>query len=52
MRWLRPWKEVDRQTSPNIRKADIDGVNSKKYQDFIDAHRDSAISDETQDDRN
>ncbi len=37
-------------TSFAIKIIDIDGVNSKKYQDFIDAHRADAILDEPTDD--
>jgi hypothetical protein len=33
-------------TSFAIKIIDIDSANSKKYQDFIDSHRDSAIMDE------
>jgi len=37
-------------TSFAIKIIDIDGTNSKKYQDFIDAHRADAILDENPDD--
>ncbi|HYX35872.1 MAG: PilZ domain-containing protein [Pseudobdellovibrionaceae bacterium] len=37
-------------TSFAIKIIDIDGMNSKKYQDFIDAHRGDAIPDETSED--
>ncbi|WP_141733607.1 PilZ domain-containing protein [Oligoflexus tunisiensis] len=37
-------------TSFAIKIIDIDGANSKKYQDFIDAHREYAIPDESPED--
>jgi len=40
----------DSETSFAIRIIDIDGINSKKYQDFIDAYRSLVISDDTPED--
>ena|GEM_PF-2604396 len=33
-----------------IKIIDVDGANSKKYQDFIDAHRDAAIPEDNDED--
>ena len=38
------------ESSFAIKIIDIDGANSKKYQDFIDAHRSEAITDDSPED--